>query len=281
MSHNNTGGIPGPFMVDCGVNFGRRRYTSKVVCSELESARVAGVNAVISMSSTPREWAPNRLRARQHPGKVFYTAGVHPLHARTCPDDEDTFRRLLEEHCRDAGGLCVAVGECGLDYDAGTDAAEVALQHRVFTAQVNTARDLEMPLYLHCRGRAAWCDFRDIIDAAGYTCGVIHCFTGTRVDAVWALRVGFHLGITGWLLDDARNADLLDAMTVLPLHRVLLETDSPYLPVVPGKPFSEPADVVLVAARVGILHGIDTLTCLQVTAANARRLFRLPPPHLE
>ena len=160
--------------------------------------------------------------ASAHPGTLWATAGVHP-HAAAGYDDatDDGLRELLR------APLVVAGGECGLDYYR--DYAPRDAQRSAFARQVELAVASGKPLFLHQRD--AHGDFLAILREQGSRLpgGVAHCFTGDPAQMADYLDLGLHIGITGWICDERRAEDLRSAVASLPLDRVLVETDSPYL----------------------------------------------------
>jgi TatD DNase family protein len=158
---------------------------------------------------------------------LFYTAGVHPHNAKNC--DEATLgvlRSLLASDPR-----CVAVGECGMDFNR--DFSPRDLQLRWFEAHVEVAIESKKPLFLHCRD--AWGPFFEVLERrmqGAPLSGVLHCFTGGKDDLLRALGLGLFVGVTGWACDERpgrRGDELAALLPLIPLDRLLLETDAPYL----------------------------------------------------
>lgn len=201
--------------------------------------------------------------------EVYGTVGVHPHEARHLDDDGLAHIERLSHLPR-----IVAIGETGLDYHYDFSPPEV--QRASLRAQVRLAVRRAMPLVLHCRNAES--DLLDIVEAeGGRSCGgVVHCFTGTWETAERFLALGFYLGFTGIIT--FRNAEALrDVVRRVPIDRLLIETDSPYLAPIPhrGKR-NEPAHVALVAETVGPLHGLSAAEAARVAEANTRRCFNLP-----
>jgi TatD DNase family protein len=176
-----------------------------------------------------------------------------------------------------ADAHCVAVGECGLDYNRMFSPKQD--QRVAFEAQAVAAVRLDKPLFLHCRD--AFDDFQAMLRdaAAAGAHGVVHCFTDGAAQAEAFLALGFDIGITGWVTDAARGTALRDALRVIPADRLHLETDAPYLrPKNAGKtrPYNEPALLPFVARAVAELKGMDEAALAAQTVANSRRLFKLP-----
>jgi TatD DNase family protein len=203
---------------------------------------------------------------------VWATAGVHPHVAK---DWSATVAAAFEPLWRDAH--VVAVGECGLDYNRMFSPQPA--QRHAFEAQIAAAVRLDKPLFLHCRD--AFDDFHAMLRdaAAAGAHGVVHCFTDGAAEAEALLALGFDIGITGWVTDATRGTALRDALRVIPLDRLHLETDAPYLrPRNAGKtrPYNEPALLAFVALAVAGLKDVDVATLSAHATANSRRLFKLP-----
>ncbi|MFL5311162.1 MAG: TatD family hydrolase [Myxococcales bacterium] len=196
------------------------------------------------------------------------TAGIHPHDAaRAAPAD----LRELEAIAREPD--CVAVGECGLDYHYDRSPREV--QRDVFAAQVRLAKSLRKPVVVHTR--EADLDTASILERdLGPDGGVIHCFTGDWGAAQRYLALGMHISLSGVLTFKAAAA-LRDAAARIPLERLLVETDCPFLAPVPhrGKR-NEPAFVRLTAERLAEARGVPPVQVEVATTENARRALRLP-----
>jgi len=216
---------------------------------------MAGARDAIDLAGTDR-------------GFLSATAGVHPHDAaRATPDD----LRELEAICREAA--CVAVGECGLDYHY--DRSPRQDQREVFAAQVRLAKSLGKPVVVHTR--EADPDTAAILERElGPEGGVIHCFTGDWTAAQRYLALGLHISLSGVLTFKAAGA-LRDAAARIPLDRLLIETDCPFLAPVPHRGRrNEPAYVRLTAERLADLRGLSVTDVERATTDNARRALRLP-----
>lgn len=154
---------------------------------------------------------------------VYGTTGIHPHNVnRAAKKDLADIRRYVSDNKR-----IVAVGECGLDYDRMFSTKEnqlICLEHHI-----EIAAETGKPMFLH--EREAHSDMVGCFSGYPEVCrrSVIHCFTGKREVLEKYLDMGFYIGITGWICDERRGAALRDAVKILPLDRVLLETDAPYL----------------------------------------------------
>ena len=257
-------------MIDIGVNF----HSAQLKGLEAELLTRAAAAGVTHFLATGTSLQASELAlgfAREH-GRVWATAGVHPHDAKHW-----TAHSAAEFAPLWADDRVVAVGECGLDYNRMFSPRED--QRRAFEAQIAAAVRLDKPLFLHSRD--AFDDFHAMLRdaAAAGAHGVVHCFTDGAAEAQACLALGFDLGITGWVTDAARGTALRDALRVIPLERLHLETDAPYLrPKNAGKtrPYNEPALLPFVAKAVAESKGVDVATLAAHATANSRRLFRLP-----
>jgi len=206
--------------------------------------------------------------ARSDRSFLSATAGMHPHDAARATGAD---LRELEAIWREPE--CVAVGECGLDYHYDRSPREV--QRELFAAQIRLAKALRKPLVVHTR--EADLDTASILERElGQDGGVIHCFTGDWAAAQRYLALGLHISLSGVLTFKAADA-LRDAAARIPLDRLLVETDCPYLAPVPhrGKR-NEPAYVRLTAERLAEVRGLPLARVELATTENARRALRLP-----
>jgi TatD DNase family protein len=197
--------------------------------------------------------------------------GVHPHAAHQYAGDPEG--AAMTVRAQFAGTPSArAIGEIGLDYHYDYSPRE--LQQRVFRSQLRLARELDRPVVIHTR--EADDDTLAILREAGEgrVRGVLHCFTGTRDLARAGLDLGFYLSLAG-IITFPKAAELRDTARLVPLDRLLVETDSPFLAPVPyrGKR-NEPAYVAQVLATLGDLHGVTPAELALRTTANFHRLFR-------
>jgi len=197
---------------------------------------------------------------------VYATVGVHPHHVNEMgPDDYPALRELA------ARPEVVAYGEIGLDYVK--EYSPAALQREHFVRQVEIARQAGLPLIIH--DREAHADILAILRAAGKlpAGGVMHCFSGDAALAEEVLELGFYISIPG-VVTFKSAAVLREAVRRVPLERLLLETDAPFLAPVPvrGKR-NEPAFLPYIARRVAEVKGCELEEVAHQTTANAHRLF--------
>jgi TatD DNase family protein len=213
--------------------------------------------------------------AEQH-DSVYATVGIHPHEAGLAKDFDFA---QLEQLARNP--KVIAWGEIGLDYYY--DHSPRDIQQRVFIRQMELARSAKLPTVIHCRpsdnSDNAWGDCLGLIEQHWRPSGlggILHCFTGTWPYAKRALEMGFMISFAG-NVTFPKAQQIHDSATQVPLDRMLIETDSPFLAPVPyrGKR-NEPAYVKEVARQIGELRGMSAEEIGTQTSANFRRFFRLP-----
>jgi TatD DNase family protein len=201
--------------------------------------------------------------------EVRFSIGVHPHAAAKFPNTGEAVAAVSA--AIDAQPLTRGLGEIGLDYHY--DYAPRDVQQLVFREQIQLARERRLPIVIHTR-EAEEDTFRILAEErAGEIGGVFHCFTGDRDMARRALDVGFHLSLAG-IVTFPRALELKAVARMVPLDRLLIETDSPYLAPVPyrGKR-NEPSHVVRVAEAIAELRGTTTEEIGRAALDNFRRLF--------
>ena len=199
----------------------------------IERARAAGVTTFIEIAESPETWDAAVALAEKYPF-IYASLGIHPHHAHEAgPDQWPTLSKKLRELLKHP--KVVAIGEFGLDYFRMQNTKEQ--QDYIFRQQLDLAKETGKPIVIHCR--EAHADTQKALfeyypeTAYANSCpnpnGVIHCFTGTWEDAQAYLFHGFLLGIDG-PVTYPNSKELQLNVTRLPLQRLVLETDSPYLP---------------------------------------------------
>ena len=235
-------------------------------------AREAGISDALCILAAGDDAEATRahgVRARWD--AVRFAAAVHPHSAAPFANRADGAAALTRAHLAAFEGC--ALGEIGLDYHY--DFAPRDVQRDVFAAQLDLARELDLPIIIHTR-EAIDDTFALLANAPGVR-GVFHCFTGDIAMARRALEIDFHVSFAG-ILTFPKAGDLRDAARVVPADRLLIETDSPYLAPVPhrGKR-NEPAFVARVLATLAEVRGAQPAALEAQVASNFRRLF--PPSH--
>ena len=242
----------------------------------LERARAQGVVQMV-ITGASRGHSPQALAlAQAHPGELFATAGVHPHHAIEYTDECDAEMRALHAHAE-----VVAVGECGLDYFR--DFSPRPAQRRAFERQLQLAAENGKPLFLHQRD--AHEDFMAMMKNFDGQLGpaVVHCFTGSREELFDYLDQDWYVGITGWLCDERRGLHLRELVKHIPAHRLLIETDAPYLlprtvRPQPSHRRNEPMYLAHIVEELARDRGEEVAVTAETTTRNAREFFRLPTP---
>jgi TatD DNase family protein len=260
-------------LIDIGINLAHDSYDRDRE-AVLARARAAGVVQMMVTGATLAGSLGALALAREHPGRLFATAGVHPHHASDLDDAALAELAALARHPE-----VVAVGECGLDYFR--DFSPRAAQQQAFHRQLELAQEIGKPVFLHQRD--AHDDFLAILrEHAGAWRGVAHCFTGSAEQLHTYLQLGLAIGITGWICDERRGAHLLALVPQIPAERLLLETDGPYLlprdlTPKPASRRNEPAYLAHIAATVARARGEPLASLARSSTDSARLLFRLPP----
>ncbi|MGY3569166.1 TatD family hydrolase [Vibrio paucivorans] len=229
----------------------------------IEKARQANVNELLSVGVTLDSF-PNMLEMIKPYDNVHASCGVHPLDV-----ESDFALDVLHEYAKHP--KVVAIGETGLDYHYQPETAQ--LQQLRFEQQTELAVELNKPLIIHTRNARE--DTLSILrNGDAQRCGgVIHCFTEDLPFAEAAMELGFYISISG-IVTFKQATELKEVVKALPLERLLIETDSPYLAPIPhrGKQ-NQPAYVVEVAAYVAQLKGVSLSEVGQKTSKNFQNLF--------
>lgn len=229
----------------------------------LTRARSTGVEVCIAVGTDVADSQRAVELAGKHPD-VFAAVGVHPHEAAGITADG------LEGMARLAGSeRVVAWGEIGLDYYYEHSPKDV--QRERFADQMAIANRLDLPLIIHTRD--AWDDTFRILDKKPHRGGVFHCFTGEREHAEGAISRGFFVSFSG-IVTFAKAQALQAVATHVPLDRVLIETDCPFLAPVPNRgKRNEPAFVSLVAQKLAELRGVPVEKIARCSRENTRRCF--------
>ena len=255
-------------LVDSHAHIQGKEYAGDVD-AVIARARDAGVDKIIAVGGAG-EMSSNddAVALADSYENVYATVGMHPHDAKDVGAEELEKLRALTVHPK-----VIAVGETGLDYYYSHSAHDV--QRRVFMDFINLARQTGLPLVVHERNAAE--DAAQLLrsEGNGDLRGVIHCFTGNYEAACAYLDLGFYLSFTGIIT--FKNAESLrDVVRQVPLEKILIETDSPYLTPVPhrGKR-NEPGYVRLVAETLAIVKSVPLEEVAHITSANVRDLFRI------
>ena len=234
----------------------------------LERARTAGVTTLLAIGSGtgPGDLDAAIPFAEKHDW-IYATIGIHPHEAKLGTDEDFARLEKLAKHPR-----VIAWGEIGLDYFYDHSPRDV--QHRVFIQQMELARAAKLPIIIHCRD--AWPDCLKLLEEhwkpAGLG-GILHCFTSTLEDAQRGIEMGFLVAFGG-AATYPKSQNIRGVAKVLPLEKLLIETDAPYLAPQPyrGKR-NEPAYVAEVARTLGSVRNLSPEEIAAATTGNFRRFF--------
>lgn len=256
-------------MFDIGLNLTSSQFV-KDRDDVVARAFSAGVKGLLLTGTSLHESEQAQQLARHYP-HCWSTAGVHPHDSSTWnAESAETLHALANTP------EVVAIGECGLDFNRNFSTP--AEQEHAFTAQLALAAELGMPVFMHCRDAherflALLEPWLDKLPGA-----VLHCFTGSRQEALDCLNRGLYLGITGWVCDERRGLELRELLPVIPAERLLVETDAPYLlprdlSPKPASRRNEPAFLGHIVESVARWRGEDPQWLAAQTNDNVRRLF--------
>lgn len=196
--------------------------------------------------------------------RIFFSVGIHPNHVEEALDPEK-----LEQYIDDR---TVAIGETGLDYFRTRQPEKQALQRKLFRRQIDMAQRHGLPLILHIR--EAWEDGLEVLRSCGEEyAGVAHCFAGTWEQAKAYLEMGFALGVGGLVTKEAPG--LVETVGNMPLEKLLLETDAPFLAPTGCKGRNVPANIPRIAQAVAEIRDIPVEIVMEATTRNTKRIFRL------
>ncbi len=234
------------------------------VAAALLRARAAGVGRVLCIALNPDN-IPAVLRLAGEFSSVSATVGVHPLHVPEYAVDVGQLRAWAQDP------QVVAIGETGLDYFY--DPASINAQRASFALHLELAAELGLPVVVHTREARE--DTLELIRQYGSTehGGVLHCFTESWEMARQAMDLNYSISISG-IVTFAKAENLRDIVRKLPLDRLLVETDSPYLAPVPHRGQSnQPAYLIRVAQAVAEIKGLSLGQVVVATTSNYQRLF--------
>jgi TatD DNase family protein len=259
-------------LIDIGSNLTHSSFAADLE-AVMDRAATAGVRRQVVTGADLASSRAAAALAAAHPGVLWSTAGVHPHHATELqPGTREELEEMLSLP------RVVAVGECGLDYFRDFSPREA--QRQAFVAQLEIAAAAAKPVFLHQRDAhqdftAILAEFRPAL--AG---GVAHCFTGGPRELEAYLALGLSIGVTGWVCDERRGADLREAVPRIPAERLMIETDAPYLlprdiEPRPKSRRNEPAFLPHIARAVAALRGESPDALAAATVRNAVRFFGL------
>ncbi len=224
----------------------------------------SGVDLVVEVACSGEEFQGVATLAKKHPF-VYVAYGIHPHNVAKASEDD-----LLEIRRRMGDKKTVAIGEIGLDYYY--DFAPRELQKAWFDRQLTLARELDVPVILHIRD--AYGDCMDILKAhRDGLKGVMHCFSGSAQIAKECVNLGLYIAFGGAItFHNARK--VVEAAAAVPLNRLLIETDCPYMTPVPFRgERNDPAKICYTCAKLSEIHSMEPEAMAALTQKNGKRLF--------
>lgn len=276
-------------LIDVGVNLPNKVF-ARDIRNVIEQAQTVGIQQMILTGNTLSMSQSAVLQAKAHPGVLYASVGVHP---------HFTTKEWSEKSAAEIGELAkdsavVAIGEVGLDFHRNY--SDEKAQIEAFTQQVEIACEVQKPLLAH--ERASHQKFIEVLSqfSGRLPAIVIHCFTGSVSEMSAYVAMGFYIGICGFICKDVPGKALRDALKegVLPLDRILLESDAPYMiPNAPEKELdevgksllkrclpgrNEPCTLPIVAHTVAKCLGVDAEEVARVSGENARHVFDMKSP---
>jgi TatD DNase family protein len=237
----------------------------------LNNAEHAGVDKFVLLCASLDDIDPIKVIQNNTPEKFFISAGIHPHHATEILEInyDALFNKLKSINPN-------AIGETGLDYFRNISPPDI--QKKSFGMHIEIAKELNLPLYLHQRD--AHSDFIRIIkeNISNFPKFVVHCFTGTQAELDEYLELGAYIGLTGWICDAKRNIDLRKSIKNIPIEKMMIETDSPYLipknlMLKPKKNINEPKYLPHIANEICELTGYELEELKSATSNNAIKFF--------
>ncbi|KAJ3011206.1 hypothetical protein HKX48_006971 [Thoreauomyces humboldtii] len=271
-------------LIDIGANLTSKQLKGNI--SQLLTQSAAANTKTIVITGTSMQCSNDAIKIRAehhlqppHNVALYTTAGVHPHEAtRLLESHKADWASDLESAITSNRDAVVAVGECGLDYDRQFSAHPDQIV--VFEKQLEIAARLKLPVFLH--NRDAHEDFVTSLRKFPDISGVVHCHTDSDPEHLEEyLKLGFSIGITGWVCDERRGVELAEIIPRIPLDRLMIETDAPYLMPRNAPGFkklknNEPALLGWVLKKVAECYGLPEDVIAKRTTENATRLFGLP-----
>ena len=256
--------------IDIACNFTHESYKDNLN-EVITNAELEGVEKFVLLSASLADLELIKEIQIYAPEKFFITAGIHPHHATEILDSnyDDLLDRLESINPN-------AIGETGLDYFRNISPPDV--QKKSFSMHIEIAKELSLPLYLHQRN--AHDDFIRTIkeNRNNFPKFIVHCFTGTQKELDEYLELRAYIGLTGWICDSNRNIDLRQSIKNIPIDRMMIETDCPYLiprnlPNKPKKNINEPKYLPHIANEISDLIGVEIDELKLATRNNAINFF--------
>jgi len=259
-------------LIDIGLNLTHKSYDNERK-QVMEEAGEVGVTKAIITGADIHSSIKAAEYATKYPGKLYATCGVHPHDAKTCDDNTiPTLRQLAKK------SNVVAIGECGLDYNRNYSPQNI--QKKWFKAQLQLAKELNMPVFLH--DRESYDDFAKILRKYPTVAkkSVVHCFTGNKYEVQDYIDLGCYIGVTGWICDERRGDNLREAVKYIPPERLMIETDGPFLiprdlKPKPKKNRNEPKYLPHILDRIAKEMGLNSQELGEQVTKNTINFFNL------
>ena len=253
--------------VDIGVNLFSKQFKGR----EDEIVKDSYDNGVgMIITGTSAQSSINASKYVKDKDGIWATVGVHPHAASTF---DNNVLGLIDVMVKTNKNI-VAIGECGLDYDRMFSPKNTQLD--CFEKHLALAEMAKKPLFLH--ERSAVDDFYYMLKKHRNICdrSVVHCFTGDKATALKYINLGCMIGITGWICDDRRNKEVIEAVKMIPLDRIMIETDSPYL--IPKnidgvKGINVPKNIKYVIDKIAEIKKMDTEVLREKVLFNTKDFF--------
>jgi len=255
----------------------------------LDRAKNSGIDKIVTIGTNlkcSRDCLEISRRFSSDSLEIYPTCGLHPKDAREEIKNSESITRLVNQLKQLAkSARFVAIGETGLDYYENTSDSEKKLQRELFEAQVDLAREWEMPLVVHCRN--GWSEIFDLLSTVNReprtVQGIFHSWTGDWKDAKKAIALGFYISFSG-IVTFSNAKEVQEVAKKVPIDRILIETDSPFLAPEPLRSaqdklvrgsINEPKNVKIIGQFIASLRNQPFEEIEKATAVNAERLFRI------
>lgn len=254
-------------LIDTHCHLGFEQFNN-CVDEVIERSRSAGVTSWITVGTSPDE---NRkaIKLAERFDNMYAAVGIHPHYADNATAEDISRLKELAQ-----GKKTVAIGETGLDFHDGSSSH--LAQKRLFAQQLQIARELKLPVIIHSRD--AFDETLDVLEQSGEGIkAVFHCFSGSAQDAAVVLERGFYISFTGVIT--FKNAEPnRSAARIVPLERLMIETDCPYLSPEPkrNQKINEPAFLIHTALKLAELKGMDLENLAGELTRTTKGFFGLP-----
>lgn len=238
----------------------------------IDDARKSGVDRIVEIADGPSEWPKAKELAEKYRGRIWWAAGLHPYYADQ--SSPELWKKLGDESPHPQ---FVGIGEIGLDYAKCPIPSDVQIQ--AFRSGIELALGVNKPIIVHCRN--AFDDLLPVLRSyfkpqpPNQSPGVIHCFSGTLQAANELIGMGFYLGVDA-PITYPNSKELRETLSQVPLEKLVLETDSPYLPPQShrGKR-NEPRFLDVIGPALAAMHSTTVDALMSLLFENSNRLYRL------